>query len=687
MTRDPILEPLSVGSLNLPNRVVMTTVKLGYATPAGEVTRRHIAFYSRRAAGGVGLLTTEPLYVEKSGRELPTQMGIHDDALVPGLEELVGAVHAAGGRIMAHINHAGRAANPRLVPEGDRVSASDVLCPANQVTPRPLSTREIGEVVGAFGDAAGRVRKAGFDAMEIPFSHGYLVHQFLSPHTNRRNDGYGGSFENRLRFGREVLRAVRAGVGPGFPMVVRLNAFDHVDGGLGIKDALTLAARLSELGVDALSVTSGTMCESVPFCLYPAGTPKAHLLPMAGRIREVSGLPVIVAGRIRTPSVARAALVAGQADLIGLGRPLLADADWVRKTERGDEEAILLCAACHQGCLGDLRKGLGTHCLFSPLTGRESEIEIPPAPEPRRVVVVGGGPAGLEAARVAAERGHRVTLFEEKDHLGGQLFQAGRVPHKEGFLDVLRQMELTARRAGADIRLSTRVTADELMAGRPDAVILATGGIPLSVAFPGIEDTRWVLATDILEGDLEVETSSVLMVGGGLVGLEAAEFLAARGRKVTLVEMQEEVGAGLDMLPRAMLLKRLQEGQVEIHTTHEDHQSEPRRRGGRNRPAGDPHPHRDRRAGRWGPTEPNDSRRPGGKRPRGARGRRRPRAERSGRSHPGRVRGGARTLTTLRRFGLNGTDRRTSCVGLSQRSPPAIPGPPPPDSRTPEGRA
>jgi NADPH-dependent 2,4-dienoyl-CoA reductase/sulfur reductase-like enzyme len=308
------------------------------------------------------------------------------------------------------------------------------------------------------------------------------------------------------------------------------------------------------------------MCESVPFCLYPAGTPEAHLLPMAARIREASGLPVIVAGRIRSPSVARLALDAGQADLIGLGRPFLSDPDWVQKAEDGDEDSILLCAACHQGCLGELRKGAGTHCLINPLTGRESEVVLEKADAPRRVIVVGGGPAGLEAAQVAAARGHRVTLFEEKVTLGGQLALAAQVPHKEGFGDVIRQLVSMAKRSGAEIRLGTRVTAEDLLSDHPEVVILATGAVPISGAFPGMEEIPWELAEDILEGGAEVEGSTVLLVGGGLVGLEAADFLSARGKKVVLVEMEEEVGAKLDLLPRTMLLKRLTKQGVEIHT-------------------------------------------------------------------------------------------------------------------------
>ncbi|MBC8445756.1 MAG: FAD-dependent oxidoreductase [Chloroflexi bacterium] len=566
MAADIIFQPIQVGTLELPNRVLMTTIKLGYGTSQGDVTDRHIAFYVRRAEGGVGLITTEPMYIHPHGRELPTQLGIHEDRLVDGLRRLVDAVHEAGGHIMAHINHAGRVANPKLVPEGERVSASDVFCPANGVMPRPLSLDEIPAYVSYFAEAARRVREAGFDAIEIPFSHGYLIHQFLSPYTNCRDDEYGGSLENRLRFGREVIAAVRQAVGEDFPIVVRMNAKDYVEGGLDIEDAEVLAPLLERMGVSALSITSGTMCESVPYCLYPIGTPKAHLLPMAALIRSQVSIPTAVAGRIRTPDVAREALALGQIDWIGLGRPFLADPDWVRKTQASDEVAILRCAACHQGCLAELRQGRGTSCMFNPLTGREAEVEIAPVEQPRRVMVIGGGPAGMEAAIIAAQRGHHVTLYEKDDRLGGRLREATQVPYKEEFADLIRYQQVQLQRTGVDVQLNTMVTSETVTAEDPDAIVVAVGAEPIVPPFPGLEETRWMTAYDLLDGRAEVSTPTAFIVGAGTAGLEVAEYLVRRGVRSTVVKRRPEIGGKLDPLARALLLRRLESQGVEVRT-------------------------------------------------------------------------------------------------------------------------
>lgn len=566
MNSDKLLQPIQIAELTIPNRVLMTTVKLGYGNTSGEVTDRHIAFYVRRAEGEVGLISSEPLYIHPSGKELPTQLGIDADSMQSGLSRLTDAVHAAGGLIMAHINHAGRVANPKLVPEAERISSSDVLCQTNKVTPRALSRKEIPEQILRFREAARRAVQVGFDAIEIPFSHGYLIHQFLSPFTNRREDDYGGSLENRLRFGEEVVAAVRDEIGAGFPLIIRMNAGDYVEGGLTIEDGERIAPILESWGVHALSITSGTMCESPAFCLYPMATPKAHLAPMAARIRGKVSIPVAVAGRIRTPGVAREILSMEQADWIGLGRPFLADPDWVKKTAAGDEESILRCAACHQGCLTELRKGHGTSCMFNPLTGRESEITLTAVQEPRGVMVIGGGPAGMEAAIIAAQRGHRVTLHEKDDRLGGRFREAAQVPYKEEFSDLIRYQQVQLARNGVEIHLNSRITSAEVNEEDPEVVIIAVGAEPIVPPFPGLEETRWMTAYDLLDGRAQVATSTAFIVGAGTAGLETAEFLAQNGVRCTVVKRRPELGASLDPLSRNLLLRRLESQGVDVRT-------------------------------------------------------------------------------------------------------------------------
>ena len=362
------------------------------------------------------------------------------------------------------------------------------------------------------------------------------------------------------------MAAVRDEIGAGFPLIIRMNAGDYVEGGLTIEDGERIAPILESWGVHALSITSGTMCESPAFCLYPMATPKAHLAPMAARIRGKVSIPVAVAGRIRTPGVAREILSMEQADWIGLGRPFLADPDWVKKTAAGDEESILRCAACHQGCLTELRKGHGTSCMFNPLTGRESEITLTAVQEPRGVMVIGGGPAGMEAAIIAAQRGHRVTLHEKDDRLGGRFREAAQVPYKEEFSDLIRYQQVQLARNGVEIHLNSRITSAEVNEEDPEVVIIAVGAEPIVPPFPGLEETRWMTAYDLLDGRAQVATSTAFIVGAGTAGLETAEFLAQNGVRCTVVKRRPELGASLDPLSRNLLLRRLESQGVDVRT-------------------------------------------------------------------------------------------------------------------------
>ncbi len=554
-----------IGRMELPNRLVMAPMVVQLAAESGAVTSRTVDHYARRAAGGAGLIIVEATYVAPEGKAFACQLGLDRDALVPGHVELVEAVHRHGARIALQIHHGGSRANP-AVTGGVLVAPSAVGTDPGSPVPRELMLGEIDALATAYAAAAVRAQHAGYDAVEIHGAHGYLIHQFLSPASNRRSDAYGGTPENRRRFAALVAERVRQAVGARYPVLFRLSA----EGGYGIEEAVDIARALEAWGVDAVHVSIGG---TAPITLLPPDTspmarPEGWLTGYAETIKSQVAIPVIAVGEIRHPAFAEEVLARGQADFIALGRQLLADPDWPARAAAGRDEEIRPCISCDH-CRLALLWTRPIRCLVNPEVGREREFAaVAPAPAPRRVIVVGGGPAGLEAARVAAARGHRVTLYERQAEPGGQLLLAALPPHK-GKIEWLRRSLVTrALKAGVRLATSSTFSPEALAEGGADAVVVATGARPLEETVRGAREGQVATAWDVLEGRPPAKNLSVIVLGGRQMGCETAEFLAERGNRVTLISRSPAGDLAGDVVAtyRAPLLARLRRLGVALRT-------------------------------------------------------------------------------------------------------------------------
>ena len=550
-------EPLAIGSLELTNRLMLAPVKTALGGPDGKAGPKHAHYYRRRAAGGVGLIITEPLFVDPRGKEHPKQLGIDDDDKIEGLRLIVEAAHAEGAKVFAHINHAGRAANPKAMGQAPE-APSPMPCPSTGATAEAMSEERIQQLVAAFGQAVRRAAEAGFDGVEVQFGLGYLVAQFLSPRTNKRTDAY-GTEEGRQRFAEQVAQAVRDNLGDHMVWTVRLSVDERVPEGLGPQDAVALAKKAREWGAQAAHVVTGSACDSPPWYYQHMSLPGGVNEKMAKSLRDSIGMPVFVAGRMGQPDRIREALASG-IDGVALGRALLADPDLPKKMREGREDAIQVCGSCLQGCLARVKAGGPIGCIVNPEVGHEDE-PLQKAPTAKHVVVVGGGPAGLQTAITARQRGHRVTLLD-KGNLGGQFALASLAPGKAAMEKTHSALAQRARLEGVELR--TGVTADvEMVASlAPDEVVVATGSEAVRIPVPGLQDA-WTGA-DVLTGKVQVGKRA-LVVGGGLVGLEVAEFLAERGVTVVVVEMLEEVARDMELVTRKLTMKRMAQMPVAIH--------------------------------------------------------------------------------------------------------------------------
>jgi len=592
-----IFTPCKIGSLELKNRLVMLPMHMSWA-PDGFVDRKLVEYYKRRAAGGVGMIIVGGCAIDRAGAFDSRMIRLDGEGFIPGLRSLTGAVQSEGAKIMAQLYQAGRYSSSRATGT-QAVAPSPLASKMTGETPRELSLTEIEGIIASFAQAAKNAQAAGFDGVEILASAGYLISQFLSPVTNKREDRYGGDLWGRMTFGLEVARAVRAAVGPACPVLVRVAGNDFVPGGHSNEEAKAFCRALEKEGVDGFNVTGGWHESTVPqITMY---VPPGAYRYLARGIKEAVSLPVIACNRINSPDLAEEILKNGEADFVGMVRALLADPDLPKKAANGNKESIRPCIGCNQSCLDNIFTGKPCKCTVNPEAGREYEFrgdtaegEAASVDRPLKILVIGAGAAGLEYARNAAVKGHRVTVWEEAETLGGQLALAAAPPERRDFFRLRDYLICECMDRGVNLRCGSKADSANVLEAVQlkgyDRVVIATGAKPMRPAFPGLQGAGAVQAWEVLSG--EVGTGrKVVIVGGGAVGLETAHYLAAQGtlsseeicflltygaessetlkdlvsrgsKEITVVEMQKGFGRDIGVSSRWILMSSLKRCRV-----------------------------------------------------------------------------------------------------------------------------
>ncbi len=551
-----LLEPINIRSMRIRNRVVMPPMGTNFRL-LNQVAR---GYHVERAKGGAGLILLGGMQVDPFRSEKVIK-GIRDWIIEP--------VHEHGAKIGPQLWHGNQYPTGDGYWEKDKEWVAPSLGVRRFVTPEPkyycreLTVEEIKEIIAGFVLAAVRAREAGFDMVELHGAHGYLVHQFFSPIDNRRTDEYGGDLWRRMRFGLELAEEVRRAVGDDFPVFWRMSGEEDRPGGIVLEDSIKYAQALETAGIDCIDVSYGPgrgSASAHPGSEYPEGT----FIHLAEGIKRQVHVPVIGVGSIRNPDFAEAVLAQGKVDLVALGRQHIADPFWVKKVVEGRGDDIRRCIRCNT-CIERFMMGDPIRCAINAATGREEEFVLKSVTQARRVLVVGGGPAGVEAAVAAASRGHRVILVEKEDRLGGQLRVAAVPPDKGGISSFVEYQSRQLERVGVEVRLGRKVTSADIDEVRPEVVVVATGAVPASLEVPGVDGSHVVRAV-VVRGGRRYTGQRVVVLGGGLVGCETAEFLVARGKSVILIEMLEQLAA--DMLPegRKLEVERLRMAGVGFHT-------------------------------------------------------------------------------------------------------------------------
>lgn len=543
--------------LQLRNKLIMAPLKLGYCTGDGKINERHLRFYQSRA-DHPGAITPEPLYLDKGLREVPTQLGIDHDDKIPGLQKLTGLIHSRGAKAIAHLNHPGRMANPKI-PGNYFVSSTDQACENGGAVPKAMDRKDMMQAINLFIQGARRAKEAGFDIIEVQLGHGYLAAQFLSPAVNNRQDEYGKSFENRSRFPLEIIESVIKAVD--IPVVARISGDEMIPDGFHLNEMLWFVRELKPLGVAAVHVSAGTVCSTPPWFFQHMFVPKGKTWEFAANIEKQTGMPAIFVGRIHSKEDVIKLEQDYKASYLAIGRALVADEAFAGKVLDKVPGHIRPCLACSEGCLGGVKSGQGLGCVVNPMVGMKEE-EIPVASSTKKkIAVVGAGLAGMQAALTLHERGHEVEIFE-KEQPGGQFNLAWLPPKKESLKEIVdyyireiseKQIPLISKEANSEI----------LQTGGYDEVVLATGAVPAVPPVKGLKEYYW---TEFLHDDQLPQKEQVLIIGGGLIGMELASKLVERDNRVTVVEMLDEVARGMESIEKALTLKKLKNKGVTIYT-------------------------------------------------------------------------------------------------------------------------
>jgi len=513
-----LFRPLTVGHLTLPNRVLMGSMHTNLEE-APNGFERLAAFYAERARAGVSLIVTGGIAPNAEGAVFQGANALTEESQVAEHRHVVDAVHAAGGHLCMQILHAGRYAySPELV------APSALQAPINPFTPRALSSDEVEQQIADYVRCATLAQQAGYDGVEVMGSEGYLINQFICRRTNQRDDDWGGDFERRMRFPVEIVKRIRQAVGERFLLIFRLSMIDLVEEGSSWEEVVQLGQAIEAAGANVINTGIGWHEARVPTIV--TSVPRAAFTEVTRRIRAALSIPLITTNRINMPEVAERVLAEGHADMVSMARPFLADPEWVRKAEAGLAKEINTCIACNQACLDHTFMGKLTSCLVNPRACHETEITLAPAQTPKRVAVVGGGPAGLATAVAAASRGHAVVLFERRSELGGQFNYARKIPGKEEFNETLRYFRVMLEKHAVDVRLNTEATVGAL--ADFDEIVIATGVVPRELALPGADHPSVLSYADAIEQPERVG-KRVAVIGAGGIGFDVSELLSHEG--------------------------------------------------------------------------------------------------------------------------------------------------------------